>query len=119
MDHVDIELDPTTIIATNQYRRRSHSNRSSSSASINFNTVLQPIKHRTTIERTSDLDKFDTLLMLAAERTKHLDTRRKQRRFSSTPPQRKAGPLLIVESEKTSNHVPNIQSQNVRFTHAG
>jgi hypothetical protein len=99
-----------------QNRRRSHSIRSSSSTSINFGTNLQPIRNRATLERTSDLDKFDTLLMLAAERSSRSDIRIKQPRYSSTsPPQRKAVPLLLVE-QQTSNHVSNLRPQHVRFT---
>jgi hypothetical protein len=112
------DSEPMTI-TTHQLRRRSHSNCSSSSASITLGTNLQPSKHRTTLERTSDLDKFDTLLMLAAERTSRDDTRRKQQRVSSTSVQTKPLPLLLVESRKTLNHVPTIRSQHVRFTSAG
>jgi hypothetical protein len=114
-DHNDPELGTIT----HQYRRRSHSGRSSSSASMSFSTTLQPIKHRTTIERSSDLDKFDTLLMLAAERTNHLDKRHRPQRFSSTSPPRKLAPLLLVESQQTSNHVPSVRSQNIRSTRTG
>lgn len=84
--------------------------------SINFGATLQPIKHRTTIERTSDLDKFDTLLMLAAERSSRSDIRMKQPRYSSSSsPQRRAVPLLLVE-QPSSNHVSNMRSQHVRFS---
>lgn len=116
IDHGDTELPPVT---AHQHRRRSHSNCSTSSASMSFGTTLQPLKHRSTLERTSDLDKFDTLLMLAAERTSRSDTRRKQQRLSSTSLQTKPLPLLLVESQKTSNHVPTVRSQHVRFTSAG
>jgi len=88
---------------------------------MNFNTNLQPPKYRTTNERTSDLDKFDTLLMLAAERTNRLDrhyNQQHQPRFSSTSPPRRPGPILIVE-QKGSNHHPNTRSHHVRFTSAG
>ena len=115
-DHGDAEPTPIT---AHQLRRRSHSNCSSSSASITLGTSFQPSRHRTTLERTSDLDKFDTLLMLAAERTSRDDTRRKQQRVSSTSTQSKPMPLLLVESRKTLNHVPTIRSQHVRFTSAG
>jgi hypothetical protein len=99
-----------------QQRRRSHSIRSSSSASINFGTIVQPSKHRTTADRTSESDKFDTLLMLAAERRNRLDPRQKQQqRYASASPQRKGVPLLLVE-QHTSNHVPNVRSQQVRFS---
>ncbi len=118
VDHGDTELTPVTT-TTHQLRRRSQSNCSSSSASMTLGTILQPLKHRSTLERTSDLDKFDTLLMLAAERTSRDDTRRKQQRVSSPPLQTKPFPLLLVESQKTSNHAPTVRSQHVRFTSAG
>jgi hypothetical protein len=117
VDHGDKE--PTPVTTTHQYRRRSHSNCSSSSASLNLGTTLPPLKHRATLERTSDSDKFDTLLMLAAERTSRCDTRRKQQRLSSTSLQTKNSPLLLVESQKTVNHAPSVRSQHVRFTSAG
>ena len=112
IDHIDPELTPIPI---NYSRRRSYSNRSSSI------TSLQPIKRRTTIERTSDMDKFDTLLMLAAERSNHVDARRKQQRqrFSSAPPSRRTMPLLLIESQQSSNHVSNIRSSYSQFTGAG
>jgi hypothetical protein len=70
LDHDDIELNE--IPQQNQLLHSTHSNRSSI-VSVN----LQTPKYRPTTERTSDTDKFDTLLMLAAERTNYLDTRRK------------------------------------------
>jgi hypothetical protein len=91
---------------------------------VNFGTSLQPPKYRTTVERTSDSDKFDTLLMLATERTNRLDRLYKQqqlqhhRRFSSTSPHRRPVPLVIIE-QQTSNHHQNIRPQHVRFTSAG
>lgn len=112
VDHVDPELTPIPI---NYSRRRSFSNRSSSI------TSLQPIKRRTTIERASDMDKFDTLLMLAAERSNHIDVRRKQQRqrFASAPPSRRTMPLLLIESQQSSNHVSNIRSTHSQLTGAG
>jgi len=114
LDQIDTELDTIT----QQRICRSQSNRSSSTASGHFGTTLQPPKHRATIERTSDLDKFDTLLMLAAERTNRLDAHRKQQRFSSTSPQRRTVPLILVE-QQTPNHLPNIRSEHVRCTNTG
>lgn len=108
-DHVDTELTP---IPVDPARRRSYSNRSSSS------TSAQARKRRTTIEQTSDLDKFDTLLMLAAEGSNHIDVHCKQR-FSSPSPQRRTIPLLLVESSSSSNHVSDLNSSRVRFTGAG
>lgn len=113
-DHIDTELTPIPI---NSSRRRSCSNRSSSI------TSLQPTKRRTTLEQTSDLDKFDTLLMLAAERSNHIDARRKQQqqrqRFSSAPQSRRTMPLLLIESQQSSNHVSNPRSSHSQFTGAG
>lgn len=87
---------------------------------MNFGTTLQPPKYRTTVERTSDLDKFDTLLMLAAERTNRLDTHNKQQqRFSSASLSRKPVPLLIVEQQTSNHHHSHIRPQHVRFTSAG
>jgi hypothetical protein len=53
--------------------------------------------------------------MLAAERTNRLDTPNKKHRHSSTSLPRKSTPLLLVE-QQTSNHVPTIRSQHVRFS---
>ena len=104
-----------------QSTRSSHSNRSLSSSSFNFASHLQTSKRRLTVERPSDAEKFDTLLMLAAERTNHHETRRKRhlneinnRRRSSTSPQRKDVPLLLVEQQGT-NHVTYLRPQ-VRFS---
>jgi hypothetical protein len=109
----DIELNE--IPQENQLISHSHRRRSSSVISAN----LQPPKHRSNLERTSDLDKFDTLLMLAADRTNYLDARRKHRRFSASS-QRKDIPLVLVEQQQPSNYEPNVRSHQVRFsTNAG
>ncbi|CAF3618281.1 unnamed protein product [Adineta steineri] len=114
--HDQPEAEPVAI--PNQHRHPSCSHRSSS-GSMNFTSTLQPpLRHRTTIERTSDLDKFDTLLMLAAERTSRLDSRNKQQQqhhHSPTSSQKRAVPLLIIE-QQTSNHVPRIRASHKRFT---
>lgn len=106
-----------------QLIRRSHSNRSSSSVSTN----IQPSKRRSPVERTSDADKFDTLLMLAAERTNYLDTRRKHlshdnhhhhrkhRHLSSSPP-RKDVPLVLIEQDTYNNPESSLRSHQVRFS---
>ena len=106
-----------------QLIRRSHSNRSSSSVSTN----IQPSKRRSAVERTSDADKFDTLLMLAAERTNYLDTRRKHlshdnhhhhrkhRHLSSSPP-RKDVPLVLIEQDTYNKPENNPRSHQVRFS---
>jgi hypothetical protein len=108
VDQISTEF-PT--INQQQLRRRSYSNRSSSSASMNFGTSLQSTKHRT----TSDLSKCDTLLMLTAERTNRLDTLHKlHQRYSSTSPQLTTLPLILVE-QKRSNHARNVRPPHVRF----
>jgi hypothetical protein len=123
IDNNDIELDE--IPQEQQSYRDTHINRSLSSTSIN----LEVPKHRPVTERTSDSDKFDTLLMLAADRTHHLDRRRKKylndsntvrrHRHSSASPQRKDVPLLLIE-QKEFNHVPSVRSHQVHFsTNAG
>jgi len=119
----DIELNE--IPQENELIHHSLSNRSSSSLSGH----LQTSKRRPTIERTSDTDKFDTLLMLAAERTNYLDTRRKnylnethhrKHRHLSSSPQRKDIPLVLIEQQSSSNHESNARSHQVRFsTNAG
>ncbi len=119
-DNDEIELNE--IPQQNQLLHHSFSNRSSSSVSAN----VQAPRHRSTSERTSDTDKFDTLLMLAAERTNYLDARRKnllnergnsrKRRHLSVPPQRKDIPLVLIE-QQALNHEPNVRSHHqVRFS---
>lgn len=114
----DIELNE--LPHQHQLLRHSHSNRSSSSTSAS----LQPPKHRPALERTSDADKFDTLLMLAAERTSYLDTRRKnsyndahnrKHRHLSASPQRKDVPLVLIE-QQDFNHEGSVRSHQVRFS---
>ncbi len=124
MDNDEHELNE--ISQQNQLLPYPPSNRSSSSLSVN----LQAPKHRSTQDRTSDTDKFDTLLMLAADRTNYLDTRRKnhtpdshqnhrKHRHSSQSSQRKDIPLVLIE-QQAANHEPNPRSQQVRFsTNAG
>jgi hypothetical protein len=96
--------------------------RSLSTTSVN----LQTPKHRVNVERTSDANKFDTLLMLASERTNYLDARRKKyftdphndnkkRRYLSLSPQRKDVPLVLIE-QQTLNHASNVRSHQVRFS---
>ena len=120
----DMELKE--IPQQNQSIRRTYSNRSSSSLSSH----LQAPKRSSTFERTSDADKFDTLLMLATERTNYLDTRRKnpsnearrhKHRNASFSPSRKDVPLVLIEQQSpSSNHESNLRSHQVRFsTHAG
>lgn len=116
IDRIDTELQ--TMPNTTALQRRSHSHRSSSSQSINLGANLHPTKYRTTIERTSDLDKFDTLLMLASESSNRLDKNRKQIRVTSGSPSRKSVPLLLVESEAVSNHISTMRSPHVRFNSA-
>lgn len=120
LDNDEIELNE--IPQQNQLIPNSYSNRSSSSVSVN----LQNSKHRPTVERISDTDKFDTLLMLAAERTNYLDTRRKnlstdthhnrKHRHLSVSPQRKDIPLVLIEQKQAFNLEPNVRSQQVRFS---
>jgi hypothetical protein len=125
IDNVNIELDD--ISSHPQSLHSSHSNRSLSSTSGNLpmTNYLQTSKHRLTLERTSDTDKFDTLLMLAAERTNQSEARRKrsvnernahryQRHFSASP-QRKDVPLLLIE-QQSSNHVAHVRAHQVRFS---
>ncbi|CAF2522856.1 unnamed protein product [Rotaria sp. Silwood2] len=110
-DYHDTELNSIPY----QHRRRSCNSHSSSIASMNFGTNLKTPKIRTSIERTSDLDKFDAVLMLASEQKNHSDSYNKQQYHSSSLSKRKSVPLIIVE-RKTSNHVQhNIRSQHVRF----
>lgn len=117
----DIELpDYPPTSQQQQLLHHSHSNRSSSSVSTNL-----PIsKRRSPVERPSDADKFDTLLMLAAERTNYLDTRRKhlsqdnhhrKHRHASSSPQRKDVPLVLVE-QHPFNPESSLRSHQVRFS---
>ena len=79
---------------------------------------MQGPKRRPTVERTSDLDKFDTLLMLATERTnrrKRFSNERNTYRHSSHSPQRKDVPLLLIEQQEF-NHLSNARTQQVRFS---
>jgi hypothetical protein len=120
----DVELNE--LPQQNQITHPTYSNRSSSSASGH----LQAPRHRSTTERTSDTDKFDTLLMLAAERTNYLDSRRKnyhesrhhrKHRNLSSSPQRKDIPLVLIEQQSSpSNHESMTRLHQVRFsTNAG
>jgi hypothetical protein len=116
-------IEPNEIPQQNQLLHHTHSNRSSSSVSVN----LQAPKQRSITERASDTDKFDTLLMLAAERTNYLDIRRKnllnerrnsrKQRHLSASPQRKDIPLVLIE-QQALNHEPNVRSHHhqVRFS---
>ena len=110
----------------NQFLQRSLSDRSSSVAtSVNFKNNLQTPKQDTINERYSDSEKFDTLLMLAAERTNYLDHRRKkyfhdspterQRRYLSESPQQKDIPLVLIKQQKSS-YEPSVRSHQVRFS---
>jgi len=116
IDRIDTELQAMNNTAG---QRRSRSHRSSSSQSINLGANLHPSRYRTTIERTSDLDKFDTLLMLASENSIRSEKGRKQHRTSSQSPLRKSVPLLLIESEAIASHMPMIRSHHVRFDSAG
>lgn len=99
--------------------------RSSSATSVNCGSHSQTPKHRTPVERTSESNKFDTLIMLASERTNYLDTRRKRyfndshmdrkHRHLSVSPQRKDIPLVLIE-QQALNHVSNVRSHQVRFS---
>ncbi|CAF4366273.1 unnamed protein product, partial [Adineta steineri] len=73
IENDDVELNE--IPPQNQLLPHIHSRRSLSATSDNCPNTSQNSKRRTTVERTSDSDKFNTLLMLAAERTTYLDTR--------------------------------------------
>jgi hypothetical protein len=119
IENDNIELDE--IPQQNQLLHRTFSNRSSSSLPGH----LQAPKHRTKFEQTSDSDKFDTLLMLAAERTNYLDTRRKnyynetrshKHRNLSSSPERKDIPLVLIEQQSPSNHESKLRSHQVRFS---
>ncbi|CAF5111464.1 unnamed protein product [Rotaria sp. Silwood1] len=127
VDNDDIELNE--IPQANQLLHRTHSNRSSSSISANTTgSNLQVSKRRTTTERTGDSDKFDTLLMLAAERTNYLDNRRKKyfydshidrkHRHLSSSPQRKDIPLVLIE-KYTSDQESNQRPHQVHFSTNG
>ncbi|CAF2895654.1 unnamed protein product [Rotaria sp. Silwood2] len=126
VDDDDVELNE--IPQTNQLLHRTHSNRSSSSISVNTGSNLQVPKRRTTTERTAESDKFDTLLMLAAERTNYLDNRRKKyfhdshidrkHRHLSASPQRKDIPLVLIEKH-ASNDERNVRSHQVHFSTDG
>ncbi|CAF1512058.1 unnamed protein product [Rotaria sp. Silwood1] len=127
IDNDDIELNE--IPQANQLLHRTHSNRSSSSISANTTgSNLQVSKRRTTTERTGDSDKFDTLLMLAAERTNYLDNRRKKyfydshidrkHRHLSSSPQRKDIPLVLIE-KYTSDQESNQRPHQVHFSTNG
>jgi len=119
LDNNEIELNE--IPQQNQLLDHPHSNRSS----LSIPTNIQTSRRRSTIERTSDADKFDTLLMLAAERTNYLDARRKncftdtrnnrKQRHLSVPPQRKDIPLVLIE-QQALNHESNARSHQVRFS---
>ena len=120
LDHGEAELCALTVPQSHpqqllQARRRSPSNRSLSSVSVNSPTGFPTSRHRTTNDRTGDLDKFDTLLMLAAERTNHLDKRSKSaQRYCSSSSQRKGVPLVLIE-QQTGNHASNLRPSHVRF----
>lgn len=96
------------------------------SSAVSLSTNLQSTRRRSIAERSSDADKFDTLLMLAAERTNYLDARRKnlynennhrKHRPLSISPQRKDVPLLLVEQQNsTFQDNPNIRAHQVRFS---
>ncbi|UJR26528.1 hypothetical protein I4U23_007851 [Adineta vaga] len=116
--HDHEELEPVTTIQSHHLHPP---NSRLSTTSNSFLTTLQPLRHRGTSERTSDLDKFDTLLMLAAERTSRHDTHNKQQqqsRCSSTSLQRRPVPLLIIE-QQSSNHKSDDHSQHVQFKKKG
>ncbi|CAF0837193.1 unnamed protein product [Adineta ricciae] len=119
------EMELSEVPAQKQLIHRTHSNRSSSSTSGHFPGVQPVPKRRTTVERTSDNDKFNTLLMLAAERTSYLDTRRKKyfndphtdhkTRHPSPSPQRTDIPLVLIEQQPL-NHTQASRSHQVRFS---
>lgn len=102
----DTELYPVGL----QHRRRSVNSRSSSAGSDNYGN---PSKPRTTTEKTPELDKFDTVLMLASEQKNHTVSCNKQHRCSTKSSGRKSGSLLIVE-EQGSNHVQNIWPSHIQ-----
>ncbi|CAF3034688.1 unnamed protein product [Rotaria socialis] len=94
------DADPCTL-AHHPHRR------SSSLASVNFGRTS---KTRTTIEKTPELDKFDTVLMLATEQRNHSDSY-SRRHHSSMRSQRKKSPSLLLVEQQPSNHVHRIQTQ--------
>ncbi|CAF0763087.1 unnamed protein product [Adineta ricciae] len=107
------EMEPVT--TTGSHLLHPPSNRSSV-ASNSYMTTLQPLRHRSALERTSDLDKFDTLLMLAADRTSRHNTHHKDHqhsRCSSSSLQRRPVPLLIIE-QQPSNHSLHDDSHHLR-----
>lgn len=120
LDHGEAELCALTVPQSHPQqhfpaRRHSPSNRSLSSVSVNSPTGFPTSKHRTTNDRTSELDKFDTLLMLAAERTNHLEKRSKSaQRHCSSSSQRKDIPLVLIE-QQSGNHDSNLHPSHVRF----
>ncbi|CAF4814333.1 unnamed protein product, partial [Rotaria magnacalcarata] len=125
-DNEGIELNE--LRQQNQLINRLHSNRSSLSGATNLSSTLQVQKRRATTEHTSEIDKFDTLLMLAAERTNYLDQRRKRyfheshneqkHHHLSASPQRKDIPLVLVE-KYGSNEQPTSRSHQVHFSTNG
>lgn len=122
VENDDIELDE--IPQQNRLSFRSHSNRSSISLSGGIGHTLQIPKRRSIVDRSSDSDKFETLLMLAAERTNYLDNRRKKyfheshtdrkHRHLSVSPQRKDIPLVLVERPGSSHQ--SISRSQVHFS---
>ncbi|CAF0913490.1 unnamed protein product [Rotaria sordida] len=111
-DHHGTELNSIP----RQHRRRSCNSHSSSIGSINYEPTLKPSKNRTSIEQTSDLDKFDNALMVTSEQKNHSNTCNKEQLYSSKSSRRKSIPLIIVEQQPSSNHIQqNIRSQHVRF----
>jgi hypothetical protein len=109
-DHEANALTSEPAPPSSDFRHRSISNRSASSASANCSTT----RPKTTTERGSDSEKFDTLLMLAAERNSHQDKRARPslRRQDSTTSQLKMSSLMVMEqprinqgSSYRSNHL--------------
>lgn len=98
---------------------------STSLTPANAESHIQSPRRRPTADRQNDSDKFETLLMLAAERTNYLDHRRKKyfhethherkRRHLSSSPQRKDIPLVLIEKQ-VSNQESNLRPHQVRFS---
>ncbi|CAF1037266.1 unnamed protein product [Rotaria magnacalcarata] len=103
------DSDPCTL--PHQRHRRSLNSHSSSLTSVNFGHTS---KTRTTTEKTPELDRFDSILMLATEKENHFDSRSRRRQSSTRSQRKKSSSLLLIE-QQPSNHVHHIQTQQVRF----
>lgn len=110
-DHVDVAVTNALTVAS---RIHSGSHRSLSSASVNVPANFLSAHRRTTItDRPSDSDKFDTLLMVAAERAAQRDRRSKSVGRLSTA--KKPIPLLLIEQDTTNHNEANLRASQVRF----